>query len=675
MVDFLVQGIGEAGMISIKKQSTLIRSLFILLCVAVVIVSLVPIRTIRQIGECGTIINYTGVVRGASQRLVKLAMAGEVDAVLIQNFDDTIKELMLGNGKHVKRPLEDFQYQENMKRLNEMWQNLKPRLEETSKGGPHHPIIELSEAFFVIANDTVSAAEAYSYRKSNELQIEMAILVGIIIIALCCAIIYYRQSSHLLKQTNIKLATQAQRDLLTNLYNKITTQNLIEQYLEGSGKGLRHALFVVDVDDFKGINDSQGHLFGDAVLTDIAARMGEQFRDEDIVGRIGGDEFIIFIKNVPSASIVLKKAEILVKLLRQSHPGNGENCKISGSIGIAMCPENGEDFQNLYKKADIALYQAKEKGKDCYEVYSEQTPLSDHFPSNQPRTNEIESPQSGHSFIHYIFDVLYDTKDIFAAVNTIISLTAKFYNIGRVYIYQASEGKKCWQKTFEWLSEGTPNFSPSPNQEENIGDYLACFDGSGVFYCTDISKQDGRISKLYQSQGITSVLQTLIMENGVCKGMIGFSEHKGNRFWTQDEVEATTFIAKIISLFLLRQEAWQKLKESEHATQLILDKLDTWGYVINRNHDLIYVNRHSREHDPSVVLGGKCYSILRNKTAPCKDCPVKGIKAHGDSFNCKLFVDRYQKWQEATATEFTWVTGVDAYLVICHELGEGESVW
>lgn len=109
-----------------------------------------------------------------------------------------------------------------------------------------------------------------------------------------------------------KLLEIAQRDPLTNLLNKVASQKRIEEYLNTAADGDCSALLIVDLDNFKHINDSMGHLVGDAILVDAAQRLKTHFRSTDTVGRLGGDEFIIHIQNIQDVSIVQKKAEQLI---------------------------------------------------------------------------------------------------------------------------------------------------------------------------------------------------------------------------------------------------------------------------------------------------------------------------------------------------------------------------
>ncbi len=178
----------------------------------------------------------------------------------------------------------------------------------------------------------------------------------------------YRQNIDAEKQQEKHMVEKMERDSLTGLYNKASTQEHIQTLLlENPEKSF--AFFILDIDDFKRINDTYGHATGDLVIADFAKMLKEQFRAEDIVGRIGGDEFVVFI-SVPSREWVEIKAQSLVLALHHECMDRANRCKISASIGIAIAPESGTDFETLYKNADTALYCIKEKGKNGFAIDS-----------------------------------------------------------------------------------------------------------------------------------------------------------------------------------------------------------------------------------------------------------------------------------------------------------------
>lgn len=164
------------------------------------------------------------------------------------------------------------------------------------------------------------------------------------------------------KRESLNLHLAAERDEMTGLFNRASTTKQIQKTLDADSQA-QHALFIVDVDNFKSLNDTFGHLEGDKFLITVANTLKNCFRDNDIVGRMGGDEFFVLMKNVPSSMIVREKASTLLGIT-QMFCHNYKSLNMSISIGISMYPVNGESLEELYAEADKALYQAKHQGKN-----------------------------------------------------------------------------------------------------------------------------------------------------------------------------------------------------------------------------------------------------------------------------------------------------------------------
>lgn len=177
----------------------------------------------------------------------------------------------------------------------------------------------------------------------------------------------YRQNIDDEKRLEIHMSEKMLRDSLSSLYNKAAAQELIRNTLyENPQKS--YAFFILDIDNFKIVNDTCGHAVGDVVIADFAQKLKQYFRKDDIIGRIGGDEFVVFIPAV-SKSWVEKKAANLSHVLQYEFSDGAASCHISASIGVAIAPESGIDFETLYKNADSALYQTKARGKNGYTIY------------------------------------------------------------------------------------------------------------------------------------------------------------------------------------------------------------------------------------------------------------------------------------------------------------------
>lgn len=163
----------------------------------------------------------------------------------------------------------------------------------------------------------------------------------------------------------------AQTDPLTGLSNRSAAESIIERWLADKNARDCSAFLMLDIDNFKSINDRMGHAVGDEYLKGLAQCLKGQFRSDDVVARLGGDEFCVFMRKVTGKAAVRQKAEQLVALVRRSFTRNDVSSLMSVSVGIAMCPNDGTSFSDLYRRADTALYQVKNSSKNNFCFYDD----------------------------------------------------------------------------------------------------------------------------------------------------------------------------------------------------------------------------------------------------------------------------------------------------------------
>lgn len=199
------------------------------------------------------------------------------------------------------------------------------------------------------------AQESYTFIKHYETL--LATFLGLIVLSL---MIYLAHSN---SRENKYLIHLSEIDPLTSVFNKETTQKLIDQKL----KNHEHFCFLIlDVDDFKSVNDNYGHAVGDKVLKNLSDLFKNHFRQTDIVGRIGGDEFIILIED---EHIAESRIQSLLQKVNALKIEELQDFKLSISVGMAFAPSNGTTFMELYRHADHALYQIKRTGKNNFKIY------------------------------------------------------------------------------------------------------------------------------------------------------------------------------------------------------------------------------------------------------------------------------------------------------------------
>ena len=214
------------------------------------------------------------------------------------------------------------------------------------------------------------------------------------------------------RRIEARLSQIAHFDLVTHLPNRHSFNSQIDRALLNHKYDLeKFALIYIDLDNFKYVNDTFGHHVGDLLLARIADRLRKSIRQEDFVARLGGDEFVIIMSEFTDTSQIRTAAGNILAILQAPYILDGNEVFIGASIGITICPDNGEDRETLQRQADNAMYQAKNLGKNNVQFYQ-----ADLFPGNRNRINvEAQLRRSleyGEIVVHYQPIVEIPTKRI-----------------------------------------------------------------------------------------------------------------------------------------------------------------------------------------------------------------------------------------------------------------------
>ena len=173
------------------------------------------------------------------------------------------------------------------------------------------------------------------------------------------------------RHAETRIRYQAHHDYLTGLPNRVTLRDRLTELLEqGIQAGRVAAMMLIDLDGFKSVNDTLGHEAGDRLLIEVAQRLSGLARDDVLVTRIGGDEFVILIENAADIEAIQQTAATVLALMAEPSSTVGQQVQIGASIGLAFYPHDGETGAMLLRNADIALYRAKEDGRGCVRCFN-----------------------------------------------------------------------------------------------------------------------------------------------------------------------------------------------------------------------------------------------------------------------------------------------------------------
>ena len=478
------------------------------------------------------------------------------------------------------------------------------------------------------------------------------------------------------KREKEMLKEMAEKDSLTGLYNRGAVQTLIQRYVVKATPDDCCALMILDVDNFKKINDVYGHLSGDVMLKDIADKLRGLFKKDAFIGRVGGDEFAILMNHVKDISEVEEKAEGVLKSFQEMVLQAGDF--VSCSLGISLAPLNGDNFAAIYKNADAALYRAKRRGKNRYAFY--EPVCEENNGKVEERGISVQAEEPGRDLEGYVLDILTHSKDMNQSIQQILEIVGRQTGVSRAYIFEDSEDRAVMTNTYEWCNDGVEAqigfLKEIPLSEEES--YYDNFNEEGVFFCRDVTTLLTRDRMLLEAQGIKSMLQCLIMEGDRIKGFIGFDECSGKRYWTRNQILILKMLANILGLFLIKGRAEEQLAKTTASFRAALDDQGDWYYVLEKEScRFLYGNQAIAEIQPKVREGGVCYEVFFGMDHMCEGCPLALMDCGRTAASGVVWNPNLKQYVYASARSLYWPGGKNACMVSCRvfenqEKQEGE---
>lgn len=354
------------------------------------------------------------------------------------------------------------------------------------------------------------------------------------------------------KQENLLLKMKSERDPLTNLYNKTATAAGISDYLTREGKHSAGALLLIDLDDFKSVNDYYGHQFGDVLICEVGKKLPQVFRDSDIIGRVGGDEFMVFMKDVAVPSAIIERAECLCRIFDGQKIGK-HGASVYSSIGIARYPQDADTYDELFRKADAAMYQAKRRGKNCYQMADGIPQGKAHVPGtfapHHCRTDEKNIMPL--PVLQETIGALSKSADKSVAVNSALVAAGSFCAATRVCVYlRVPEEENLFTAAYQWSLHDTVPDQTRYRLSGGLSGLEQYFDPiNNLLYCPDTGS-DGcampALADMIHAHGVKSVLVTAIPDLNDVYGLVSIEDCTKAHFWTKEDCELIKLLANLL---------------------------------------------------------------------------------------------------------------------------------
>ena len=282
------------------------------------------------------------------------------------------------------------------------------------------------------------------------------------------------------------IKSKSQQDALTGLWDRVYTEETINEMI---GRGTEGALLMIDVDNFKSVNDNYGHIEGDKTLKMLADTLRDRSSEGDVISRIGGDEFMVFVKGVTAKRELRSRAADIISDFGSKIEKCGYEFGPSLSIGIARTPENGDEFTKLYNSADKALYYVKQNGKNFYHFFG------DRLQDNDDRSIKLVD-------LKYLQDIMKRADNGAGSYLLNYESLHYVYNFIRRFIERSNRDVQMLLFTVD----GNENVHAGPADIESALDLL-----KEVTYS---SLRHADISIIYSSKQLIVILMDVNSENG-----------------------------------------------------------------------------------------------------------------------------------------------------------------
>ena len=367
------------------------------------------------------------------------------------------------------------------------------------------------------------------------------------------------------KLEELELKEKAMRDALTGLYNrsafKEKAEELVDEVVQ-SGEG-NPVMLIIDIDHFKQINDRFGHLFGDTVILNLTDILNTMFGDNGIIGRFGGDEFIVFLRRFDRKELELKIALVREKFSSKAETGGDADTRCS--IGISIFGQDGIAVEDLIRNADNALYYVKENGRDNYAFCDDSMKLrfSDEYRMKHAERPIPNNARVAEEITEYALELLEGTTELKTAVNLLLSKMGRRFNLACVSIREYDRERP--SISYLWKDEEKFHISRPQNvylSKEEWKWLNEKYRENQIVEFADVEElpRESAQYRVYHANEIVSLLQSPLISEGKTFGYISYVD-TARRDWTEEEKHPLIMLSRLIGNYLAREKAYQRIRQ------------------------------------------------------------------------------------------------------------------
>lgn len=366
---------------------------------------------------------------------------------------------------------------------------------------------------------------------------------------------------------NLEVKKRAVTDPLTGLLNRNGLDEKAPRRLKHTSQTSWTALYLVDLDNFKEVNDTHGHLLGDELLKEVSRVLKVVFQKKSYIARVGGDEFVVLSYQHNNEKKIMDDAERVCSMLKEKLESCSYNVTLSIGVGISTHPIS---YSALFTQADTALFAMKSKGKNGCQLYSPELKNTKYTNFRSAKQDSKQDASNSADFRKYkmIISNAIDICNKFLSpkdtIEQISKLIVDSFGVSRVFGSCDWPDGKSIGRSYFYSKDDQTNIPPRAplNREEFVKNY----NEDGIYYCTDISTVNEPVRTELYKRNVTSFIQFLIYgEDGNFIGTVGVNCCGDKKVWLQDEIDVLSIIARLMTgpIRVLYKECMEIYREEE----------------------------------------------------------------------------------------------------------------
>lgn len=441
-----------------------------------------------------------------------------------------------------------------------------------------------------------------------------------------------------------ELREKEKLDILTGWLNGNETKKQVSHSLVFSKETDVHAFILVDMDQFRTIYETLGEDAGNHVIQEVTRRIGRNFKRQDILGRVGAEQFVLFVQNIGTISnldAVVSKVSHNTEVTL----GTGEDAvTVAASVGVSVYPYQGNDWYDLYVRAEMAINSLKAGGKTGYHIYDLSGLYAQEISENEKQYQHYEEEETGDDLENLLMQIIYKYRQNDNKTRAILKLIIRHYGFQKAYL-SIERDKGSSGLEFRYYDKG---YGEDEGEQPKWVDFLNSME---MLDTTRIVHSYDPIPEELASYMIRNRIYTLFIQPMMLGGHIGGvfvmaectnKELKLNR----NEERTLRRILQLVQIYVIRYERENKGFDSLQDIRL-MDDFDSYVMAVDYDtYEVTYANRKLLQSMPDFQIGDFCYRTFAHQEKPCDMCIMKKLDRSDVHAKCseERFSTQLRSW-------------------------------